>query len=79
MRKVAFIALLFYAPLFLPAPAQAETIYPYCYRGASGLECGYETMAQCVANVPGRGGFCIENPRFQEVLKDTKRKKVIVR
>ncbi len=75
-----FIAALFCVPLLFSAPAQAETIYPYCYNsGFSTIECNFETMAQCLANIPGRGGTCSENPRFQEMLKDTKRKKVIVR
>jgi Protein of unknown function (DUF3551) len=41
--------------------------YPYCaMRGGRGSyeNCGYLSLAQCLASVRGAGGYCQPNPRF---------------
>jgi hypothetical protein len=54
--------------------AAAERYYPWCaeYLGQQGAStnCGFTSMAQCLADIRGVGGFCRENPfnrqRFAE-------------
>jgi len=49
-------------------PAEAQN-YPWCaqYGGAmgGGMNCGFSTYQQCMADVSGIGGFCIQNNTYQ--------------
>jgi len=50
-------------------PALAQN-YPWCaqYGGAGmggAMNCGFSTYAQCMANVSGIGGFCIQNNTYR--------------
>ena len=58
--------------LLAAAPAQAQTIYPWCetYFTFSGEQsaCGYSSFEQCRANMSaGLGGFCSRNPLYPDV------------
>jgi hypothetical protein len=52
----------------LPMQARAEIQYPWCAeyggRGNEATNCGFETLAQCRANISGIGGWCYENPAY---------------
>jgi hypothetical protein len=48
-------------------PAQAQN-YPWCARygnGFGGTNCGFSTLAQCLATVQGIGGFCQQNDWYR--------------
>ncbi len=50
-------------------PAQAQN-YPWCAQygggGAGGaMNCGFSTYQQCMADVSGIGGFCMQNNTYQ--------------
>jgi hypothetical protein len=47
--------------------AEAQN-YPWCAQysgGAGGMNCGFTTFQQCLADVSGIGGFCIQNSTYQ--------------
>ena len=48
--------------------AEAQN-YPWCaqYSGSAGgaTNCGFSTYQQCMADVSGIGGFCMQNNRYQ--------------
>ena len=51
------------------APAQAEEPYRWCAEyasndGSGGVNCGFDTLAQCRATISGIGGTCYENPAY---------------
>ena len=53
----------------LATPAQAQN-YPWCAqysgRGMGGaMNCGFSTYGQCMADVSGIGGFCIQNNTYR--------------
>jgi hypothetical protein len=57
--------------------AEAQRLnYPYCavfdFRTTS---CAFNTMAQCMATISGRGGFCERNAWYQPPAKAKSRKK----
>ena len=62
-----------------PSPARAEILYPWCaqYSGEdmSGTNCGFVTLAQCMATVSGIGGFCQENPAYPPATPKPKRQR----
>jgi Protein of unknown function (DUF3551) len=41
--------------------------YPWCaqYSGDGGMNCGFTTFQQCLADVSGIGGFCTQNSTYQ--------------
>jgi hypothetical protein len=64
--------------LVIGAPgAEAQRLnYPYCavfdFRTTS---CAFNTMAQCMATVSGRGGFCEANAWYRPPAKAKRKKK----
>ena len=46
--------------------AEAQN-YPWCaqYSGDGGMNCGFATFQQCLAEVSGIGGFCTQNSTYQ--------------
>jgi hypothetical protein len=49
-------------------PPAAAVEYPWCAYygfGSGGTNCGFVTMAQCMASVSGTGGTCSQNPRYE--------------
>lgn len=51
-----------------PAPAVAFPLYPWCaqYGGRGGsTNCYFTSFPQCQATIPGRGGYCYENPWYR--------------
>jgi len=47
-------------------PAEAQN-YPWCaqYSGDDGMNCGFTTFQQCLADVSGIGGFCTQNSTYR--------------
>jgi Protein of unknown function (DUF3551) len=47
-------------------PAKAQN-YPWCaqYSGDGGMNCGFATFQECLAEVSGVGGFCTQNNTYQ--------------
>jgi hypothetical protein len=45
--------------VIIEKPAEAQS-YPWCaqYSGDGGMNCGFTTFQQCLADVSGIGGFC---------------------
>jgi Protein of unknown function (DUF3551) len=46
--------------------AEAQN-YPWCAQysgGDGGMNCGFTTFQQCLADVSGIGGFCIQNNTY---------------
>jgi len=62
-----------------PLPARAETLYPWCaeYAGREdqATNCGFVTMAQCMATISGIGGRCYENPAYGVAAPKPKRQR----
>jgi hypothetical protein len=59
--------------------APAEEPYPWCAEyngddGPGGVNCGFETLAQCRATISGIGGNCYENPAFHAPARRPKKK-----
>ncbi len=52
----------------LDTPAQAQN-YPWCAQYSMGyggaMNCGFSTYQQCMADVSGIGGFCMQNNTYQ--------------
>jgi len=47
--------------------AEAQN-YPWCAQyndGSGGMNCGFTAFQQCLADVSGIGGFCIQNNTYQ--------------
>jgi hypothetical protein len=74
------IVMIFSAAVILTAGvplAHAQRLnYPYCavfdFRTTS---CAFNTMAQCMATVSGRGGFCEANAWYRPPAKAKRKKK----
>jgi len=60
-------------PDILTAPAQAAMRpYPWCARymmRGSVYNCGFVTFEQCLANVSGIGGFCVQNNYYLDAVQ----------
>ena len=57
------------------ARAQMYPQYPFCaVYGFRTMSCGFNTMAQCLATVSGRGGSCEPNPVYQPPTRPARRK-----
>ena len=50
--------------MLVPGSGHADP-YRWCaqygFRGGGGTNCGFVTLAQCLATVSGIGGFCVPN------------------
>jgi hypothetical protein len=72
MRRPLLLPVLF-AALILVALASAGRAqaqnYPWCaqYSGnmSGAMNCGFVSFGQCMANVSGIGGFCIQNNTYR--------------
>jgi Protein of unknown function (DUF3551) len=65
MRSL-FLLSVIAAATMLPNAAEAQN-YPWCaqYSGDGGMNCGFATFQQCLAEVSGIGGFCTQNSTYQ--------------
>ncbi|HUI13741.1 MAG TPA: DUF3551 domain-containing protein [Xanthobacteraceae bacterium] len=67
MKPVLFVLAIAAAAAF-GTPAQAQN-YPWCAqygRGTGGpMNCGFSTYRQCMEDVSGIGGFCIQNNTYR--------------
>ncbi len=65
MRALMILLLALSASLVAGArPGEAAPYYPWCARyfdRSTATICGFATREQCMADVSGRGGFCLEN------------------
>jgi Protein of unknown function (DUF3551) len=61
------VAIAIAATAIVPAPARAETVYPWCAVSSSGglgqPLCHFATLEQCTAFLSGLNGSCRPNPR----------------
>ena len=51
----------------LNTPIKAQN-YPWCAQysdGMGGMNCGFTSFQQCLADVSGIGGFCSQNSTYQ--------------
>lgn len=69
--RILVLAIMSSVTVITSAPAVAQTYspdYPVClqsYRsGGSGIECGYNSLAQCAMTASGMAAQCIINPYF---------------
>ena len=53
---------LFLIVLFVVAGAAPAAARPWCSHMGSATNCGFDTHAQCLANVSGTSGNCVPNP-----------------
>jgi len=61
---VIFLLALSAAVAAYPWPGEASPYYPWCARyfdKSFATICSFDTKPQCMAEVSGRGGFCLEN------------------
>jgi hypothetical protein len=70
MRTTLLIlGLLAAAPAIDTQPAAAQAYYyPWCHQqgGRDGaLNCSYVSYQQCIVNVVGDGGWCLQNPWYR--------------
>jgi len=66
--KIAFLALGAIAGATLGVTVAHAQNYPWCayYGGPDGARnCGFETFAQCQADISGIGGSCQRNTQYQ--------------
>ncbi len=75
--KAFLFAMGIVAAAALGAPAQAQN-YPWCAqygRGTGGpMNCGFSTYQQCMEDVSGIGGFCIQNNTYRPPAKPHRRR-----
>ena len=66
MRYLLFILAIGVSVIIIGTPAEAN--YPWCaqYGGALGgaKKCSFTSFQQCLADVSGVGGFCIQNSTY---------------
>jgi hypothetical protein len=65
MRHFLLVLGVFLVTIGVGTSAQAQN-YPWCanYSGYGGENCGFTTVAQCMATVSGIGGFCEPNTQY---------------
>jgi len=67
--KVAFFALSILVVTAATSTYAEAQNYPWCaqYSGGMGgaMNCGFTTYQQCMADVSGTGGFCMQNNTYQ--------------
>ena len=77
-----------FGPEILAPSAQAATRpYPWCARymmRGSVYNCGFVTFEQCLANVSGIGGFCVQNNYYADApqkppLRKTRHRRHVTR
>ena len=77
MKAGFFLLGLLLATTAIGGSAQAQN-YPWCAqygRGTGGaMNCGFSTYAQCMADVSGIGGFCIQNNTYRPPAQSHKRR-----
>jgi hypothetical protein len=66
MRLLLFILGISFGIVGIGNRAEAQN-YPWCaqYSGDGGMNCGFTTFQQCLADVSGIGGFCTQNSTYQ--------------
>lgn len=69
MKALIFALGIAAAAFALGTPAQAQN-YPWCaqYSGSGfggAMNCGFSTYRQCMEDVSGIGGFCIQNNTYR--------------
>ena len=68
MRILLFVLAIFVVTAAISPRAEAQN-YPWCaqYSGSMGgaMNCGFTTYQQCMADISGIGGFCMQNNTYQ--------------
>jgi hypothetical protein len=67
MRLLLFVLGIFVGTVGETKRAEAQN-YPWCAQysgGDGGMNCGFTTFQQCLADVSGIGGFCVQNSTYQ--------------
>jgi hypothetical protein len=65
MRVHAALGVLAATLVITPSPTQAQ-YHAWCARyDPSTWNCGFSTLAQCLATISGVGGRCVPNPHYQ--------------
>jgi hypothetical protein len=82
LRLVAILAVAGGAALLgQPAPARAETLYPWCIQYAGGQDgigaaiCSFVSKAQCEQTAMGMNAMCMTNPAYPDVLPPRERRR----
>ena len=77
MRHLLLVAGILVVTVGISTSAQAQN-YPWCAQysggGGGGRNCGFVTLAQCMATVSGIGGFCEPNTLYVPSAPSHKRK-----
>ncbi len=65
LRRVAVLAAAASLPL-IAGGAQAQN-YPWCsnFADGAGTNCGFSTLAQCMIDITGSGGYCDHNNLYE--------------
>jgi hypothetical protein len=67
MRFLLFMITVVTTATVLNTPTKAQN-YPWCAQysdGMGGMNCGFTSFQQCLADVSGIGGFCTQNSTYQ--------------
>jgi hypothetical protein len=57
------------------ADAQLYTNYAFCAQyDLDTISCAFDTFAQCLANISGRGGSCYANSEYRPAAARTRKK-----
>ena len=69
--SLALLAFVFLTSLAASGRPAAAIEYPWCAEysgedGGGGRNCGFSTLAQCMATVSGMGGGCVRNLFYDE-------------
>jgi hypothetical protein len=64
--RTKLIGLAMLIALSVADTASAEINYPWCRQAADGsVSCSFSSQQQCQDASVGKGGFCLQNPRYQ--------------
>jgi Protein of unknown function (DUF3551) len=74
MRHLLLVLGILVGTVGIGTSAQAQN-YPWCalYSDLGGENCGFSTLAQCMATVSGIGGFCVPNTQYVSAKPSHKR------
>jgi Protein of unknown function (DUF3551) len=76
MRLLFFVSGILAGATGIGSRAEAQN-YPWCgiySKGGGGMNCGFVTFEQCMADVSGIGGFCMQNNQYVPAATPSRRR-----
>jgi hypothetical protein len=63
MRISLLVLAILVATAAIGPRAEAQN-YPWCANNKGSMNCGFTTIEQCMADVSGTGGYCVQNTQY---------------